>query len=178
MIAAGCASPSSQLQITDYQEAGNPRRFSVSFEEAFFQTDPRGNLDLILRHYADAGRGDPAVSQVVHVHTVWRSIPGQTTANDTQINGTVVYAILGAGASSTYEGAGAVIFGEDPVTGELVGRLSRVILLPKRDLVAGEPILRHVELDGSFRARSDRRMTAQVVNDLERMFGPRMPQPN
>jgi hypothetical protein len=170
----GCAAEPSRLRITDYPSPGSVRTLSGSFEEGYYRIDAAGNLDLILRHAADPD-AKAAADQVVHVSTVWRSIPGQTAADETQINGTVVYAILGPGVDSTYEGAGSVFFSTDPMTGAFTGRLNRVILRPKRQLAEGPPLFERVQISGAFHADLDPRKTVQTINDLERQFGPRTP---
>ena len=177
MTAVGCAAPASTLDLVDYRDSAGARRFSVDFEEGFCAVDPRGNLDVVQRHSTDRDTpGGPAITQVVHLRTVWRSIPGLTVANETQINGTAVYAIVGGAASSTYEGAGSLYFVHDPVTGRIRGRLNRVVLLPKREVAAGEPVFQRVELSGTFDVEHDPRRTVQAINDLERLFGPRLTQ--
>lgn len=171
---AGCESPQSQMQIVDYGDPGGARQLSLEFDDSVYRIAPDGNLTLVLRSSADreAGRG---AEQVVYVKTVWKSIPGETFAGETQINGIVTYAVLGRGVDSTYEGAGAVYFWTDPWTGVASGRLSRAILLPRRQLAPGEPLFKQVELGGEFHARQDARLALQTVNDVNRYFGPRLP---
>lgn len=172
----GCTSPpQSRLQLVNYAEPGNVQRLSLDFDDSVYRIQPDGNLTLVLRSSADRDAGRQGAEQVVYVKTVWRSIPGETFAGETQINGTVTYAVLGRGVDSTYEGAGAVYFWTDPWTGVASGRLSRVILLPRRQLAHGEPLFRQVELSGDFQAREDARLAVQTVNDVNRYFGPRLP---
>lgn len=168
-LTSGCASTASTLKVVDFRDAANVRSYSATFDEAYYDIDPRGNLNLILRHQPSPKPGVPAVSQVLHVRTVWRSIPGSTVAHDSQINGVVAYAITSGGQTSLFEGAGAIFFFNDPVTGNFNGSLGRVVLTPADGQSSDDSVFERIELTGTFSAEPDTRRTTQAMNELERV---------
>ncbi len=168
LLAIGCSSVQSTLKVVDFRDSANVRSYSATFDEAYYDIDPRGNLNLILRHQPSAKPGEPAVSQVLHVRTVWRSIPGNTVAHNSQINGVVAYAITSGGQTSLYEGAGAIFFFNDPFAGTLKGSLGRVVLTPADGQSSDDSVFERIELTGTFSAEPDARRTIQAMNELER----------
>ncbi len=73
----GCSTRAPTFEIIDYPKPGEERRYRESFDEAFYSLDGHGNVDVVLRRLTDAG-SDPtgAVTQIIHIHSIWRSIPG------------------------------------------------------------------------------------------------------
>ncbi|UCE61243.1 MAG: hypothetical protein JSU63_05735 [Phycisphaerales bacterium] len=171
--AVGCAARSSTFDILDYREGGPARRYRETMKEAYFDVDGQGNVDIVLRR-SEPGLEDSTtdIAQVIHLRTVWRSIPGNTVAERAQINGTVRYHILQGGIGATFEGAGAIFCTLDQEKNALSGTLDRALLKPTRRLNAGADIFKHAQLTGAFRARRDHRRVARIINDMERLFGP------
>ncbi len=170
--AAGCAARSSTFEILDYREEGPVRQYRETMEEAYFDIDGEGNVDIVLRR-SEPGLEDSTteITQVIHLRTVWRSIPGNTVAERTQINGTVRYHIVHGGIGATFEGAGSIFFKMDRSEANLSGTLDQALLKPTRRLNAGADIFKHAELTGGFRAQRDHRRVARIINDMERLFG-------
>ncbi len=173
MPAAGCRAPSTTFEIVDYRRPGDARRYHETFDEAYYDVDDHGNLDLVLRRCTPAGgTSGHSVTQVIHMRTVWRSIPGTTVAHRSQINATVSYLIVSGSMGGSFEGAGSVFFdqrkGEDVITGSL----DLAILRPKRRLLSGEDLFKRAELTGTFVARRDPRRVVRIINEMNRLFGP------
>lgn len=162
------------LTVVDRQTSGDEKRYYEKFDEAYYDLDGVGNVDLVLRRSRPSGdRLDQRIEQVVHVRSVWASVPGRTVANSTQINGRITYAILSGDAGSTFEGAGSVFFRKTKQWGNevLVGHLERTYLKAKRSLTSEPAIFDQAEVSGEFRAVRDGRRVRQIVNDLNREFG-------
>lgn len=171
--AAGCRAPSTAFEIVDYRQPGDARRYRETFDEAYYYVDDHGNLDLVLRRCTPAGgTSSHGITQVIHMRTVWRSIPGTTVAHRSQINATVSYLIVSGSMGGSFEGAGSVFFdqrkGEDVITGSL----DLAILRPKRRLLSGEDLFKRAELTGTFTARRDPRRVVRIINEMNRLFGP------
>jgi len=167
----GCAVPQSKLMVVDFADDGTATRYAEDFDEAYYDIDANGNLDLILRRaYSGRMTDEMDLTQIVHIQSVWRSIPGQTIAHDDQINATVNYAILGTATGHTFEGAGSVFFkrNKDVLTGTLGG----VVVKPSRSVSPTKPLFSRAELTGSFRAIRDVRQVKSIKNELRRVFGP------
>jgi hypothetical protein len=164
------------FEITDYRDPGGPKLYRETFDEAYYTIDDHGNVDLVLRR-ATESKSNPEheVIQVVHIRSVWRSIPGETVAHRTQINATVVYHIISGRVGGTFEGAGSVFFKEDKRRGMLTGTLDLARLRPKRRLVADSSLFKLAELCGEFRATRDPRRVVRTINEMNRLFGPPPP---
>lgn len=169
----GCSARTSTFEIVDYRESGQPKRYRETFNEAYYDVDPHGNVEIVFRR-SEPSEADPdrEITQVVHIRSVWRSIPGWTVAHSTQINGTVGYLILTGRVGATFEGAGSVFFNENHRKNRLKGTLDLALLRPTRRLAGGNPIFERAELKGKFRAKRDRRRLVRLVNDMNRLFGP------
>jgi len=170
----GCVAAPSTLDITDYRSDGPPQTYREVFPDAYFDLDAAGNVNLVLRrsevsHEAPGTR----ITQVVHLRSVWRPIPGVTVAERTQINGTVTYSIISGSLGATFEGAGSIFFELDNDKQRLEGSLDLATLIPVRRLAASGDFFEKAELSGRFVASRDGRRVARIVNDMNRRFGPR-----
>lgn len=174
-LAVGCSTRATTFEITDYRDVGDARRYSETFDEAYYTLDERGNVDIVLRRATvpgDTGAGQ-AITQVIHIRSVWRSIPGATVAHRTQINATVSYHILSGRIGATFEGAGSVFYQRVRKSDVIRGTLDLATLRPKRRLTAGTTLFRQAEIVGKFEAKEDPRRVIQIMNEMNRLFGPR-----
>jgi len=171
---AGCAASKSTFDIIDYREGAQARPFRETFDEAYYDFDASGNVDIVLRRVEPAD-ADPGldITQVIHIRTVWRSIPGETIAHRTQINGTVSYAIIHGGLRASFEGAGSVFFTENRAKNALSGTLDQALLRPTQSApgrAAASDIFKCADLKGRFHAVRDHRRVVRIVNDMKRLF--------
>lgn len=175
--ATGCSDRTSTFEIVDYREPGETKHYRETFDEAYYKLDDHGNVDIMLRRSL-AGETNPNqnFTQMVHIRSLWRSIPGETVAHRTQINGTVTYCIISGRVGETFEGAGSVFFKQKGRGSTLTGTLDLASLLPKRRLAGGSPIFKRPELKGRFHATRDPRRVVRIINDMNRLFGPLPPQ--
>ena len=174
-LAVGCSTRTTTFEITDYRDVGDARRYRETFDEAYYTLDERGNVDIVLRRAT--APGDPgaaqAITQVIHIRSVWRSIPGDTVAHRTQINATVIYHILSGRIGATFEGAGSVFYERVRKSDVIRGTLDLATLRPKRRLTAGTTLFRQAEIVGKFEAKENPRRVIQIMNEMNRRFGPR-----
>jgi hypothetical protein len=173
-LAAGCAVPRNTFVITDHRMAGDSQRYCESFDEAYYDVDGYGDLNLVLRRTSGEGKSDSrTVEQVLHIRTVWRSIPGETIAHDSQINATVSYYIVAGRTGASFEGAGSVFFQESRARDRLSGSLDLALLRPGPK-IGGEAtgLFERAELRGAFHAIRDPRRTHRLVHDVQRRFEP------
>lgn len=174
-LAIGCSTRTTTFEITDYREIGDARRYRETFDEAYYTLDERGNVDIVLRRATvpgEPGTSQP-ITQVIHIRSVWRSIPGETVAHRTQINATVSYYILSGRIGATFEGAGSVFYERVRKTDVIRGTLDLATLRPKRRLATGSSLFRQAEILGEFEAKEDPRRVIQIMNEMNRRFGPR-----
>jgi hypothetical protein len=173
----GCQAPANTFQIVDHRDPRQVRRYQETFDDAFFDTDADGNVHVVLRRgpVADSGRpiSDDRVrplTQVIHLRTFWRPIPGRTVAERTQINGVVRYMLVGGGVGATFEGSGSLFVqtSDDGLT--LKGSLEDSLLRPKRRIAEGSDLFVQADLKGTFVARRDPRRVVSIVNELDRAF--------
>jgi hypothetical protein len=172
-LLGACTIQQSRLDVIDFAEDGSTNHYVESFDEAYYDIDDNGNLDLILRR-ANAGRmaDELDLTQVVHIRSIWRSIPGQTIAHDDQINATINYAIMASSTGHTFEGAGSVFFRVSKRKGVLTGELGRAVVKPSRQTSPTRPLFSRAALSGSFRAIYDPKQVKLIKNELRRIFGP------
>ncbi|MGI0149523.1 MAG: hypothetical protein ACREDF_08345 [Thermoplasmata archaeon] len=161
----------STVEIVSYRETGESTRYRETFDEAYYDLDEAGNVDIVL-HRMTPGAMSPedAVAQTIHVRTVWRCVPGQTVAHSTQINGTVTYAIVGGDVGATFEGAGSVFFRENRAKDEITGTLDLVRLKPAKKLNNGSDLFYRTELSAEFRAKRDPRTVVAFVHSISEKF--------
>ncbi len=172
LFAAGCGTASSKFQVMDYR-AGKAQQYQETFREGFYGQDRDGNVNVVLQR-SDPNPENPRdlVTQIVHLKSFWRSIPGQTVAEATQLNGLVTYAILVGERGATFEGAGSMFFQRDPWTGVLNGTLEHASLKPTRRLDDKADVFQQAHLTGTFHAKKDGRRALRMANEIARKFGP------
>jgi hypothetical protein len=173
ILVSGCSTQTTTFEITDYRQPGEARRYRETFDEAYYALDPNGNVDIVLRRAVapgDAGASE-GITQLIHINSVWRSIPGNTFAHSTQINATVKYHILSGRLGATFEGAGSVFYRRARRSAKLNGTLDLATLRPKRRLAAGAALFQQAVIRGQFEAMHDPRRVTQLINDMNRRFG-------
>lgn len=170
VVVAGCATPGAILDIVDDGPSGAPTRYRQVFEDAFFDFDANRTVNIVLQSRStDIRDPDSTIKQTVHIRSVWESTPGDTIAEKTQINATVLYVLQSGGLVACYEGGGALIFEVNKKGDEIKGTLELARLRPTQDGVAGETLFRRPVVDGKFRAVRNRRRVARVVNETNRL---------
>ncbi len=173
-VLPGCTSSLATFDIVDFRDAGNPNRYGETFNEGYYDLDDHGNLKLVLRRNRPGKAADETdIIQVISIQSLWRSIPGETVADRTQINAKVCYSIVGGGEGRTFEGAGSLFYTRKRLGDTITGTLDRAVLRPGRALRAGEALFPRAELSGRFRAVRDPRRVVRIINEVERQFGPR-----
>lgn len=162
------------FDVIDYRAGGGDTHYRETFTEGFFDLDASGNLDLILSR-AKIDPDDPAghITQVIHIRTFWRSIPGVTVAERTQINAEVAYYIISGEVGQSFEGAGSVFFSVNRSGDTITGSLDLARLKPTRQLIAADDLFERVDLSGTFVATKNRRRVRDEIHDMARRFGPR-----
>jgi hypothetical protein len=166
----GCTSPGATVRLLDYRGSGPAQPYAESFPEAYYALDAEGNVDVILRRVAAGSDGEGEVVQVLHLRSFWRSIPGRTVADTTQINAAVRYEIVMAGEVLRLEGAGSAFYSESREGAELVGEVEEAFLKASGQAEGVELPFGRVKLSAQFRAQCDPRRVRRWVNELDRSF--------
>lgn len=177
LAAGGCTQRPviSVIRLVDHRAPGSTERLRETFQEAWYNLDRHGNVDLVLRRSSHPGAGaENALTQVVHIRSVWRPIPGRTVTHRTQINGTITYYLVSGRTGTAYDGAGSVFFKEKR-GGRLIGAIEHAKLHPTRHLASSSPLFTRAEISGEFAAVHDPRRVIQLVNEMNRLFGPPPP---
>lgn len=172
-LMVGCVRPPSEsvFRVVDHQKPGVIKRYRESFGVGWYKLDDHGNLDLILQRTGGSETGsEPSLEQFVHVRSIWRSVPGQTIAHETQINGTITYYLLSGRVGSAYDGAGSVFFWKKK-DGTLFGTVEHALVRPTRRLGDDRPLFVQAELSGEFVALPDSRRVVELLNRMNGLFG-------
>jgi len=164
----GCAVDSASIQITERPNTLETRRYQETFDEAFYDLSPSGNLCLVFRKRQPAGRQGRELTQTIVVESLWRSLPGVTIAHSTQINAIVTYGLAGEQLVQTLSGAGSVFFEQNDAGDRLTGTLPHVTLESKSTAM-GDGFLQRVELCGEFSARRDSFQALRIANETKRL---------
>ena len=169
LLTAGCAPQPSTFRITDHRQGAQATRYRETFEEAYYDLKPEGNIDVVLRRVSpNSSEPGRTITQVIHLRSFWRSIPGRTTAEATQINGTVRYLIRTAHGAVIFEGTGSVFFQESAAEGEITGSLEYALLSPTHRPGTAPGLFENAELTGEFHAVRNPRQVVRLVNEMER----------
>ncbi len=173
ILAGGCGEPTSRFEIVDFRAAGDAASYREAFEEAYYRVTAGGDVDVVLRRTHDpAVAGGSRLTQIIHIRSLWTSMPGTTVAERDQINGAVSYFITDGGSGAAFEGAGSVFFRQSRDGDELTGEVERVFLTPMRRLNGGHALFTRAELSGEFVATRDPRRVVHILNESQRLFGP------
>jgi hypothetical protein len=163
----GCATDSAHIQITERPSTFETRRYQETFDEAYYDLGPSGNLRLVLRKRQPASLEGDELTQTIVVESVWRSLPGVTVADRSQINGTVTYGLAGQRIVQNLTGAGSVFFYENDAGNRATGTLAHVMLESKSaDL--GDGFLQRIELCGDFSASRNPHQALHIANEIKR----------
>lgn len=173
VASGGCAPRSTRFDIVDHRAAGGPTSYFENFDECCYSTDASGCFDLVARRIGfGEGDTDERIIQVVHLHGIWHSMPGRTYAEDTMINATVSYMIVGGAGGASFDGAGFVSFRENRDRTVAAGHLELAKLAPVRRLGDGQQIFERAELKGEFKATRNRRQVIRILSEMRRLLGP------
>lgn len=168
----GCATRPTVFEIINYRGPGVVERFHQTFTEAYYDIDGHGNVDVVLRVESPTENGAGGrIVQLIHLRTFWRSVPGVTVADRTQLNGTVTYCVISPSLVSSFEGAGSVFCSKRRGRDELTGEVELARLTPCKVVAGGDPLFVRSELSGTFSAVRDPRRVTVLVNEIERVFG-------
>ena len=168
----GCQQPETRFRIATYAPNGTVEPLFQDFDECYFSTDARGNIDLVAVRRTVSESGDARLTQVVHVRTIYRAVPGSTHVDRTMINALVNYAILSDGGGACYEGGGFLYTEEYQQQDQLVGQLQEARLHPYRRTGEAPDLFDRAELTGRFKAVRNRKAVTGLLNELNRLFGP------
>lgn len=170
---SGCSRRPTQFAVTNYTPDARPERFHEVFNECYYAPDPSGNVDVVARRVQEIEGGGEAITQIVHLRTMFLAVPGATHVERSMINTTINYAILSDSGGACFEGAGLVVCRENGRTQEMTGELESGRISPVRRVGASADIFDQALIEGRFSARRDRRAVVRILNELNRIFGPR-----
>jgi hypothetical protein len=172
IVLAGCTEPTTEFHIVNLRGMGDREHFHERFNECYYTVSPGGRIDIVARRIDPGVPPADPVTQIVHLRTAFRAIPGTTYAEESMINATVHFAVLDGHGGVCYEGAGFLSSEEDPKKGVLVGELERAHLDENRSAGQGGEIFNRVDLTGTYAATRSRRKVVSLLNEMSRIFGP------
>ena len=171
VVQAGCAQRVTVFDIVDHRTGEPAIRYRETFDEAYFDVDDAGNVDIVLRrvqHETGDGRGD--LTQIIRIRCLWEAIPGRTTADSSQINATIGYHVVAGGIGASFDGAGSVFFKVKRNGTKLRGTVEDAVLLPRHRQGNGGRLFANAALSGEFYAVRDARKLVRIVNETDRFF--------
>lgn len=168
-LISGCQPRSTRIRIQDFLHSEGPRSLYQEFDEAYYQLDAAGSLQLVLRRQVPS-QAIPTenITQVILVKTFWRPIPGRTYAESTMINAKLTYLIQSGRACRAYQGNGFVSFTEHRKGQTLSGRIESANLKPTGEMGHPPHPFGKAQLEGTFRAILKPRRATAILTDLTR----------
>ncbi len=169
----GCAPRETKFFIDDHRDDTPATRYFEEFPECYYSLDAHSNVDIVARRqtFGADPDGEPII-QIIHIRRVWAAIPGQTYAEESMINATVSYLIVGSEGGASYEGGGFVTFNENRDRTEIAGELESSALTRQRGVGSGTDVFGRVAVTGTLRAQRNKREVVRVLNEVKRLFGP------
>lgn len=172
----GCGPRNTEFHITDHRVAGVAERYFERFDECYYSLGRGGQTDIVARRRTPAGDdGSEPVTQVLHIRQVWPATPGRTFVEETMINATVSYLIVGPRGGASFDGGGFVTFSENRARTEISGRLESSALTPQRRLGQEADLFSRASVTGTFRAKRDEAKVMRILHEMQRLFGPLPP---
>jgi len=169
---AGCQEPVTEFHMVNVRGAGDREDFHQVFSECYYAISPGGRVDVVARRVDPDQATGLTVTQLVHMRTAFRAVPGTTFAEQSMINATVHFAVLDGHGGVCYEGAGFLSTEENARRGLLVGELERAHLDKNRSAGRGGEVFQRVDLTGTYHAVRNRAKVFALLNEMNRLFGP------
>ncbi len=177
-LIAGCGSAGGRLDLTTYNEQGQPQQHYADFRRVSYRQSPGGTLDLIFRSERPSSV-DPTqtITQIVYVKTFWNPRPGTTFVEATQINARVQYAMLTPPTGVRYDGTAFISYKLDKHTGLLTGQFESGSLSPRFRMGDAIEPFGQARFTGSFSATENSRDVVQAIQTLDAQFSQRIRTP-
>jgi hypothetical protein len=168
---AGCQPRTTRIRIQDFSHPDGPRSLFQEFDDAYYQLDAAGDLDLLLRRRSPS-EAIPTeyITQTILVRTYWRPIPGTTAIESSMINAKITYVIQSGRATCIYEGSGFVSFSEQRKGRSLSGRIESGHLRPTGEIGNPPHPFGRAQIEGTFRALNDARRATHLLTEIRRIL--------
>lgn len=191
MAVAGCGRTETRFDIYSTSDRDHPERFTEFFEPGAFSVSSLSNWRIVfdmpevLIQVEDAApanspEGDAAaepivrtvpMAQYVKIEMFWRPLPGSTYAESSQINASIVYCLVTAADTISYEGAGFVFFKRSRDGKTITGRIESATLVPVRRVGSPRDIFGPCRLEATFTAKDDAAHVASIMRTLQKLLG-------
>jgi hypothetical protein len=173
-LVTGCQPTTNTFQLINYRHGGGTERFQQQFDECYYSVHSDGNVEIVAqRRSRELGASKLDVTQILHVRTLYRAIPGRTAVDRSMINASITYAIVSDAGGACYEGGGFLTGRQRNGKAKFVGHLEDAKLHPSRSVGDAPGLFDLAQLHGHFTARRDRARVVAILNELDRLFGPR-----
>lgn len=95
LLLAGCSAGPARIELTTYDIAGRAERSYASFNRAGYRITPGGLIEIAMET-ENPSSVDPTqtIRQMVYLKTIWYPQPGRTAVESTQLDATLMYALL------------------------------------------------------------------------------------
>ena len=174
ILLPACRSNVTRFEVIDYSSNADPLHYFQEFDECYYRVDGEGNIDIVARRRGrPTNRVDDGPVQVVHLRTIYQSVPGQTPVERTMTNATVSYIIMDHGTGVSFDGAGFLLCTIHRNGRELTATLEESTLRPMRRLgTAGPQVFERPCVTGRIYAQLDPRRTLRILNESRHLLRP------
>jgi len=171
LIAVGCASEPMRVHLTTYDETGAAQEHYADFTRAYYTTGPNGLMAWALST-EQPSPDDPTqiVTQIVHIREIWKTRPGKTFANASQINAQVRYAILTPPTGVRYDGSAFITYKSKRFSDVQICEIEAGRLTPSKRMGDVTVPFGPARFNGTFEATENQATVAEAAQLIDALF--------
>jgi hypothetical protein len=176
LLTAGCCHKAPRMNLTTYDECGQPQEQFTHFSQAVYRIIPGGPIEMVMETETPSSI-DPAQSirQVVYLKTFWYPQPGRTFVESTQMDATTIYAILTPPTGIRCDGSAMLTYKWNKKGEPIKAYIESGILTPKYRMGDAVEPFGPSRFTGTVTLYEDPGQVVKTLQNLETQFRDRMP---
>lgn len=162
LLLMGCASSTSQIELTSYKDPYFPEPYVVELEQCAYRVGPNQDLHIAGKAHDPAEGEDGPLTQFIHLHVYWTPWPGKTPADQSSANAFIRYVLVTQTGVAEYTGTGFV-FPKDEPPGKIEVTVDSAYL--KLELLEGQvpDVLGDTRMQAELHADDDAIAAARLI---------------
>src|SRR5437870_428676 len=177
-FASGCASRNRvpRVEFTTYDENGDCETRLAHFSRAAYRASPGGLLAIVMEGESPSSI-DPTqtIRQIVYVKTLWYPQPGRTYVEATQMDATMMYAVLTPPTGVRYDGSAMLTYKWNSTGKEIRARIESGTLAPAYRMGEAIEPFGPSRFLGEATVYEDPGQVVKTLQFLKTQFSERMP---
>jgi len=176
VLVAGCCHNAPRMNLTTYDECGQPQEHFTHFSHAVYRVIPGGPLEMVMETETPSSI-DPAQSirQVIYLKTFWYPQPGRTFVESTQMDANTMYAIMTPPTGIRCDGSAMLTYKWNNKGEPIKAYIESGILTPKYRMGDAVEPFGPSRFTGRVTLYEDPGEVVKTLQYLETQFRDRMP---